>query len=332
MTAIFPHKENRQQNFKYLALIGTLLTYWYFGFHPFEFQLPIGIKKNTASHQIVDGVQFSDYGIGYTPDPPKWLKSAIAESTLDIKLEFKSTNIKQRGPARIFTISKDLRHRNLTIGQDGADLILRIRTRLSNQNGYPPYRFKNVFKNKKWQQLHLSITPDKLNIVINNETVSNFIPHNPMSQWSEDYRLAIGNEFTNNRPWRGIIRHAIVENKAQQIDYAIKKNLQFPKYLTWVQASYHFIPFLENPLGLKTTMDWVVNLLGFAPFGFLLIIFTKNQKTAFKAVIICFLLSLSIEIGQLFVVKRVSEIEDLILNTLGGFLGALIGSHYRQIA
>lgn len=326
------YTNNVQQNIKHLVLLGTLLIYWYFGFHPFNLQLPIEIESNSASYHKLDGFHFNGSGIGYTPNPPKWLKSAIAESKLDIKLEFQTTKIDQNGPARILTISKDLHHRNLTIGQEGADLVLRIRTQLSSQNGYPPYRFKNVLKVKEWQRLHISITPNKLNIVVNNvENISNFMPPNPLSQWSSDYKLAIGNELTNNRPWQGMIRHAVFKSGDQKIDYATKANLYFPKYLVLVNASYHLIPFSEDTLSFKPIVDWVINLLGFIPLGFLIMIFTKNQLTVCKAIIICTLLSLSIEIGQLFLIRRSTEVEDVILNTFGGFLGILSGLHYRQI-
>jgi hypothetical protein len=310
--------------------LATLLTYWYFGFYPFNFQSLI--KTNTVSFSQPDGIQFNGLGIGYSPDSPKWLKSVITESKFDIKLEFQTAKFDQKGPARILTISKDLHHRNITIGQDEADLILRIRTPLSNQNGYPPYRFKNVFKDKTWQQLHISITPDKLNISINNaEHLSNFMPHNPLFQWSPNYRLALGNEFTNNRSWQGSIRHAVIESEGEKIDYAKKENLFFPEYLVIKNASYNLIPFSEDAVGLKPLVDWIINLLGFMPFGFLIMIFTKNQLTILKAVAICALLSLSIEVGQLFLVRRSTEIEDIILNTFGGFLGILSGRHYNQI-
>ncbi len=310
----------------------ALLTYWYFGFHPFKFQLPFEIKKNSISFHQSDGIQFNDLGIGYSLAPPKWLKSAIAKSKLDITLEFQTAKFDQKGPARILTISKDLHHRNLTIGQDGADLILRIRTLLSNQNGYPPYRIKDVFIDKKWQRLHISISPDTLTISVNNiDHIANFMPQNPISQWSPNYHLALGNELTNNRSWQGIIRHAVIESGGREIDYAKKENLFFPEYLVLVNASYNLIPFSRDVISFKSLVAWVMNLLGFIPFGFFIMIFTKSRLTVFKAVSICALLSLSIEVGQLFLVRRYSEIEDIILNTLGGFMGILSGLHYRQI-
>jgi hypothetical protein len=330
LKASFLPNKKHQQNIKYLALFAAFLTYWYFGFYPFNFQFPV--KKNNVSLPLSGGIQFNNIGIGHNLKPLKWLKPAIAESNLDIKLDFKTANIDQIGPARILTISKDIRHRNLTIAQEGADLILRIRTPLSNQNGYPPYRFKNVLNDKEWKQLHISITPKKLNISFNNvKKISNFLPNNPISQWSPDYQLALGNEFTNNRSWQGVIRHAVIESGGQKIDYAKKENLFFPEYLVLKDASFNLIPFSEDIIAIKPIVDWVINLLGFIPLGFFIIIFTKNQLTVFKAVSICALLSLSIEIGQLFLIRRSSEIEDLILNTLGGFLGILSGLHYRQI-
>ncbi len=44
----------------------------------------------------------------------------------------------QYGPARIISISTDPYHRNMTIGQEGDDLVIRMRTRLSGENGRKP--------------------------------------------------------------------------------------------------------------------------------------------------------------------------------------------------
>ena len=320
-----------KQNIRRLVLVGSVLIYWYFGFNPFLLQKPFEIKTNAVSYSTAIGIQSNGLGIGYTHTPPEWLESAIANTKLDIKLEFQPAKIKQFGPARILTLSKDQRNCNFTIGQDGNDLVFRIRTPISNQNGYPPYRFKNALKEKDWNQLHISITPGKLNIVFNNvERIYSFIPRHFISQWSPDYQLAVGNEFIDNRPWLGKVRHVIIKSEDKKIDYLKKESLYFPKNIVLVNAAINLIPFSEGISDVRSIFDWVVNLLGFIPFGFLLIINLSKRLTVLKAMALCALLSLSIEIGQLFLADRVTEIEDLILNSAGGLLGVLIGIKYRD--
>lgn len=65
------------------------------------------------------------------------------------------------------------------------------------------------------------------------------------------------------------------------------------------------------------------NLLIFAPMGFLSAFLFKEPK-GYKSVLAGFSLSLCIEIVQLFVLTRSFDVDDLILNTLGAFLGYLV--------
>ncbi|MFE4810512.1 VanZ family protein [Peribacillus simplex] len=78
------------------------------------------------------------------------------------------------------------------------------------------------------------------------------------------------------------------------------------------------IPFKEmiiNTLG---------NILLFVPFGICIAFKFKKQYRNFKIIITGFLFSLTIEVFQLFLSRRWTDVDDIILNTLGSFLGYLI--------
>ncbi len=61
-----------------------------------------------------------------------------------------SATADQTGPARIVSISADPYHRNLTLAQEGADLVLRLRTPLTGENGMnPEWIVPNVFVDTK---------------------------------------------------------------------------------------------------------------------------------------------------------------------------------------
>ena len=86
----------------------------------------------------------------------------------------------------------------------------------------------------------------------------------------------------------------------------------------------------ELMLSKYTILDMVINFVGFIPFGFLLSATlyklgrTCRKHYALVAVVLCFMVSLIIEISQAWVPSRSSSIHDLILNTLGGLAGITV--------
>lgn len=71
-------------------------------------------------------------------------------------------------------------------------------------------------------------------------------------------------------------------------------------------------------------MNIVGNILGFLPFGFLLPHLSKWKNNIVFATLLTFELSLFIEVIQLFTKVGSFDVDDLLLNTLGGFIGYLI--------
>lgn len=70
--------------------------------------------------------------------PADWSSAVRAGSDFSVLLVFTPENAEQRGPARLMTVSGDKSHRNLTVGQAGADLVIRLRTAVSGDNGRKP--------------------------------------------------------------------------------------------------------------------------------------------------------------------------------------------------
>lgn len=96
------------------------------------------------------------------------------------------------------------------------------------------------------------------------------------------------------------------------------------------QNEIHLIPFEVifkqwNILSNGNALPFVLNVLGnialFVPFGFFLPLLMKTKF--FKTSLCGFLFSLIIELIQL-PLERVSDVDDLILNTLGTILGFLV--------
>ncbi|MCA0983478.1 VanZ family protein [Halobacillus yeomjeoni] len=66
------------------------------------------------------------------------------------------------------------------------------------------------------------------------------------------------------------------------------------------------------------------NILGFIPFGFLVPLVSRRQHSLYTVGIYSFLVSLSFESLQLFLRVGSFDVDDLILNTLGGLCGYMM--------
>lgn len=73
---------------------------------------------------------------------------------------------------------------------------------------------------------------------------------------------------------------------------------------------------------------WLLNIIGnigmFVPVGIVWPICFKKINTIGKTILVGALFSLLIEVSQLFLFERYSDIDDIILNTSGAAIGALI--------
>ncbi len=99
---------------------------------------------------------------------------------------------------------------------------------------------------------------------------------------------------------------------------------------TW--GTNNFIPFkeiLRYNMGSRLFFKNVIgNMVLFLPYGFFISLFLKNEK-AKLTVLLTMIISISIETVQLLI-GRVFDIDDILLNILGGYLGYLI-YHYSKI-
>ena len=139
---------------------------------------------NSLSDQVGDSPDLQWTGFGNDPltdvssnllDGKQWLETELPVTNLNEKLLASSEftlfltvtilNVKQYGPARILSIGEDPFHRNLMIGQNGADLILRIRTPFTGENGIvPQWKLPNTFVNS--DTYRLAVTYDGVSVQV----------------------------------------------------------------------------------------------------------------------------------------------------------------------
>lgn len=85
-------------------------------------------------------------------------------------------------------------------------------------------------------------------------------------------------------------------------------------------------------------IDFFINLTGFIPLGFILcVLFAETggvfqKKAILFSVVLCFLISLFIEIAQAWIPSRSSQGLDLILNTTGALIGTTICGPFKKLS
>ena len=95
---------------------------------------------------------------------------------------------------------------------------------------------------------------------------------------------------------------------------------------------YNLVPFREierfwkyrRELGIHSFHNLAGNILGFVPAGFFIPMLWKNKRGFFFTICVTFQMSLLVEILQLIFRVGSFDVDDLILNTLGGMLGYLL--------
>ena len=92
-----------------------------------------------------------------------------------------------------------------------------------------------------------------------------------------------------------------------------------------LQEEINLIPFRD-----RISLSMILNVVMFMPLGFLLPLLWKEYQSLVRTAIIGFCFSCGIEFCQLFN-RRVSDVDDLLMNTLGAILGWLIWIVFSRI-
>ena len=317
----------------YFALVLLLvIIYCIVGFYPFKLAPPSsGQQENGAELMPGSGLQFRSPGIARTLAAPAWLQTVIATSDFKLSLEVRATDREQYGPARIFTVSASPDLRNITVGQQGSSLSVRVRTQRTSLNGTPEYLIKNVFSESGWRRIEILVSGKTLEIHVDGDSpVFERLTDRALDVWDSGYRLALGNELTGDRPWLGEIREAVVRVGDQSFNYLAPGALHIEKKFSVTTAKMaHFLLFTKQQFNNTNLMDWVINFLGFVPFGWLVGMLRRPRPAILLATLLAAAMSATIETAQLlFLVDRFPSTVDLLLNTLGASVGAWIAMNF----
>ena len=121
--------------------------------------------------------------------------------------------------------------------------------------------------------------------------------------------------------------------------FVLYKELSYLLFVIYLLSLFYIVTFQDDNYGTSnlvpfkemfryriTSRLFVKNIIGnillYMPFGFFITAYI-NERKIFPTVLLTFISSLSIELVQLLI-GRVFDIDDIMLNLLGGILGACI--------
>ena len=96
--------------------------------------------------------------------------------------------------------------------------------------------------------------------------------------------------------------------------YNLKPFAEIKRYMTYYREIGSFNVIL-NLLG---------NVICFMPFGFVIPILSCRHRNIFKMTVLSFVCSITIELTQLVTKLGSCDVDDVILNTLGGIVGYIL--------
>jgi len=289
---------------KYVVVGGLIIAYLLATTYSYS------LRTNGA--ELID-----DKAIFQSPGTLVWIGPDIdlGEQSIAIRLLLRSYYSDQTGPARIFTISHDHHHSNLTIGQDGSHLVVRLRREPDELLGEPPYVVRNVFSDANvLTSVTVEVLQDKLDVSVNNELrLSERLRASPFQFWNPDYRIALGNEHTWQRPWLGEIHSARVNTATQ--DFNVLDGDQLLK----VGFAHQLIRNFE--VSSVQGVDLIVNLLAMVPIGFVTAWAFRRHHIA-RSLALWLVIVICAEAAQVLLPNRYPAVSDIVMNLLGIGFGA----------
>jgi hypothetical protein len=300
---------------------GAIALYALGSLWPFWFELPAHLP-NGATPSPEGGLAFATPGLAESDGPPAWVQAALDSQSLQLDLSLRSEALPSSQFKPILTLARDKHRRNLTLAQEGRELVLELRTPDSSDAGRA-FVVRNLFPAPEWTDVVVAVEPGRVRVTVNGvKRVDRELPTRPLASWDPSYGLALGNEPAGNRPWIGALRRAEVRAGTTRVDLAAPGVLRLPERFWYMLTPPQIVPLRDSSIE-----DIVVNSLLYVPLGLLLgarhrASGGRSRPRPWVAVL---LVSGTIELLQLFVSVRCASTGDLLLNVLGGAAGAWLG-------
>lgn len=343
----------KNQYFRHLiffSYISTNILWLSIGLYPFKFHTVNNVNINDFSQSII----FKSPSFAYLPS--SFLKKVFhpVNDSFSIELSILPKKTTTHNLPKIIYIGHKYKA-FFIIGQWNDNIIVKF---TSNTNNVCEFGAGNILSKDTPILLSLVNTGDSLRMYVNGSLKRSFPEGIPLNTYlKKDCPLSLGNSVSGDEQWEGVLNFFNLYNRAlTQVECSNHffnwQHAHFGKYLFYsstnsekvdslslpIMTSKMFIPLepklLTPPwIDFKTEFNYasdiILNLIAFIILGFLaLAYFSFYFKTRLLLIIIAisnsFFISITIEILQMFLPSRTSQLSDLIMNTLGGYLGALL--------
>lgn len=315
-----------------MVMLLVALVYWPAGFYPFS---QLRAHPNGAVSGELGSLAFPAPGVGLSDPAPVWLARARENHLLEMKLALRTHDTAQEH-ASLISLADNTGASNFSLSQHNGHLV--VRWRAPTAEGSSTLRsiyVGKVFVSENWQVLEIRVSSSALRVTVNGKvTAERTIAPNPFPAWLPEARVAVGNRIEFYDPWRGEFRTLLVGAGEGWTDLLAPGALVFPSPYTFVSSdrTRHLFS-LGNPAPARAMIkDWIVNSIGFIPLSVLFVLLFRGRRRVIMATLACLGVSLSIELTQIFLPWRVPSLQDLLLNSTGGLVGALLADFWIRLS
>jgi VanZ family protein len=304
------------------CVILVLLLAW-----PYKISYHQYVENNVHWLAPERGIEFNEQGLVVSENPAAVLHNKIVlNNAFALECWVRSLDKDQYGPARIVSYSIHAGQRNFTLGQEGGDLVFRLRTNSTDPNGmYPTVRARGTFDSDALRHIVVNFQSGNLWIFVDGKKITSSQYYDgTLANWDDSFYLMLGNEKLLGRPWKGQITYLCIYNRPMRNDEVQKSFSEginggkeyfqgaILRYLFTKQTTRRIKDVSENeitvdlviPSKMKTTnearlempieeltlfqelRDLVNNLILFVPFGFFSFARSYRNTNRFLAVMI----------------------------------------------
>ncbi len=193
-------------------------------------------------------LRFTDHGeVSYSQSGQRlhlheesWLESGsaaplndalVSAGALTIEMVLRPSNLTQEGPAQMFGIGVTALSANVSIGQSGSRVEVRLRTSATNPDGTRPHLVSgDGVLTGRWQHLVFVRRGSHHQLFVDGVRCAQAEVSGDLSAWNASYPMCVGNVHRGGFPWSGTMGRIVLAAHAWS-DEAIQE-----AYRTWQQG------------------------------------------------------------------------------------------------
>lgn len=308
-------------------VLGALLTsHIVLALFPFRFDPPRPVT-NDVTRTDSGSLVFGEHNRARSHGRPAWVDMAALGSSVRVSLSVRTHDVGQTGPARILSLARGPDQAALTIAQDAADIVVRVRRPGSLPDGRPPLVVRDVLSGDRWTDVVVHIHGRAVQVDAANQTRRVVAPGAVTSTWDDQRtRVALGSEPQGSKPWRGEVRAADILVGDHTHDLLSEQVLETP-------TRYWYIPDRgwqdPAPQSLTSVAVHALRALSFAPVGGAVVL-TLRRHSPRTATVVVVALAVSLTLSKWLVESRHPSWADVAVQSAGGVMGIAVALASRR--